>query len=54
MLKGGPAVAGLLWEFKSNYRVSVKRRVAVGAEVGVYLFFLKNTVLRLGLGLREG
>ena len=35
----GPWVAGLLWEFKSNYRVSVKRRVAAGAEVGVYLFF---------------
>ena len=34
----GPWVAGLLWEFKSNYRVSVKRRVAAGAEVGVYFF----------------
>ena len=32
-------VAGLLWEFKSNYRVSVKRGVAARAEVGVYLFF---------------
>ena len=25
-------------EFKSNYRVPVKRRVAAGAEVGVYFF----------------
>ena len=26
-------------------------RAPAGAEVGVYLFFLKNTVLGLGLGL---
>ena len=33
----------------NNKGVSVERRV--GAGVGVYLFFLKNAVLGLGLGL---
>ena len=36
-----------LWLCKKG--LSVKRRV--GAEVGIYLFFLKNAVLRFELGL---